>query len=71
MAGQETRITTDATTLEEEYENQRISALPEPLQHLVATHRLDQLEAVPSYIEEQAKDFVQLCTALGIVSERE
>ncbi len=69
MAGQETRITTDAETLEEEYENQRISALPEPLQQLVATHHLDQLEAVPSYVEGQAKDFVAFCNALGIVSE--
>ena len=71
MARQEQPVTNDATTLEEEYENQRISALPEPLQHLVATHHLDQLEATPSYVEGQAQDFVQLCTALGIVSERE
>ncbi len=71
MAGQETRITTDATTLEEEYENQRISALPEPLQHLVATHHLDQLEAVPSYVEGQASDFVQFCNALGVVAQSE
>ncbi len=71
MARQEQPVTSESTTLEEEYEKQRISALAEPLQHLVATHHLDQLEATPSYVEGQAQDFVAFCTALGIVSEAE
>ncbi len=51
------RITEEPETLEEAYERQRIDALPEALQQLVLLHQVDQLEAVPSYFEQQARRF--------------
>jgi hypothetical protein len=53
----EHRITEDEETLEEAYERLRIEALPEELQQLVYLHLLDQFEAVPSYVEQQARRF--------------
>ncbi|HZO72798.1 MAG TPA: hypothetical protein VFB60_11400 [Ktedonobacteraceae bacterium] len=44
-------ITSDDTTLEEEYEIVRFNALPPELQRLAALHVIDQFEAVPSYVE--------------------
>jgi hypothetical protein len=41
---------TDDTTLDDEYEQQRLDALPEELQELAYKHHLDQFEAVPSYV---------------------
>jgi hypothetical protein len=63
------RITNEPETLDEAYEAQRINNLPTALQPLVALHHLDQLEATPSYAEQNAADFVALCNALGIASE--
>ncbi len=56
----------DAETLEEADETSRINALPVPLQHLVLAHHLDQFDAVPSYLQQQASDFIQFCDTLGI-----
>lgn len=44
-------IYTDDTTLDDEYEQQRLNALPESLQELAYLHHLDQFEATPSYVE--------------------
>lgn len=44
-------ITSDDTTLEEEYEIVRLNALPPEMQRLAALHVIDQFESVPSYIE--------------------
>ena len=55
----------------EQYEEARINALPQDLQSLVLLHHTDQLEAVPSYVEGQANDFVGFCDALGIGAEKE
>ncbi len=52
-------ITEEPETIEEAYERQRIDSLPEELQHLVYLHALDQFEAVPSYLEEQARRFAR------------
>ncbi len=62
-------LTEEPTTLEEEYEQQRVDSLPVGQQALVALHHVDQLEATPSYVEGQADDFVQICSALGIASQ--
>ena len=43
------RITEEPLTLDEEYEQQRINAMPEHLQHLALLHHVDQFEATPSY----------------------
>ena len=51
------RMTEDQETLEEAYERLRIEALPEELQRLLYLHTLDQFEAVPSYVEQQARQF--------------
>ena len=48
---------TDDTTLEDEWEIQRMNALEPTEQRLVALHMADQFEAVPSYVENQAADF--------------
>ncbi len=45
------RITEEPLTLDEEYEQQRLNALPESLQRLVLLHHTDQFEAVPSYVQ--------------------
>ncbi len=45
------RITEESLTLDEEYERQRINAMPEPLQCLAVLHHLDQFEAVPPYVD--------------------
>ncbi len=45
------RITEEPLTLDEEYEQQRINAMPEPLQRLAVLHHLDQYEATPSYTD--------------------
>lgn len=44
-------ITSDDTTLEEEYEIVRLNALPPEMLRLAALHVIDQFESVPSYIE--------------------
>jgi hypothetical protein len=62
-------ITDEPETLDEAYEAQRISSLPAALQPLVALHHLDQLEATPSLVEQNAANFVAWCNALGIPSE--
>jgi hypothetical protein len=53
------QFTEELLTLEEEYELQRIEALPEEQQRLVYLHYLDQFEAVPSYLEQQAAQFAR------------
>ena len=55
----EQRITEEPETLEEAYERLRIASLPEALQELVYLHLLDQFEAVPSYVEQQARQFAR------------
>ena len=52
-------ITEEPETLEDAYESLRIESLPEELQYLVYLHHLDQLEAVPSYVESQASRFAR------------
>jgi hypothetical protein len=59
------RMTEEVETLEEAYERQRLESLPEDWQRLVALHHLDQLEAVPSYVEQQARQFAQERTSLS------
>jgi len=51
------RVTEEPETIDEMYERLRIQALPERLQQLVLLHYLDQFQAVPSYIEQQARLF--------------
>lgn len=46
----------DPDTLDEEYEQSRISQLPEALQRLAITHHLDQWEAEPSIVERNAQE---------------
>ena len=46
---------TDDITLEDEYEITRLDALPPALRDLAALHAIDQLEAVPAYIERFRK----------------
>jgi hypothetical protein len=45
------RITEEPLTLDEEYEQQRINAMPEPLQRLALLHHMDQFEATPPYVD--------------------
>jgi hypothetical protein len=52
-------ITEDEETLEEAYERLRIASLSEELQYLLYLHALDQFEAVPSYVEQQARQFAR------------
>ena len=51
------QATEEIETMDEMYERLRIASLPEPLQQLVYQHHLDQFEAVPSYVEQQAHRF--------------
>ena len=51
------RVTEEPETIDEMYERLRIQALPERLQQLVLLHYLDQFQAVPSYVEQQARLF--------------
>ena len=51
------RITEEPETMDEMYQRLRIQALPERLQRLVLLHYLDQFQAVPSYVEQQARQF--------------
>ena len=51
------RVTEEPETMDEMYQRLRIQALPERLQRLVLLHYLDQFQAVPSYLEQQAKQF--------------
>ena len=51
------RVTEEPETIDEMYERLRIQALPERLRQLVLLHYLDQFQAVPSYIEQQARLF--------------
>jgi len=51
------RVTEEPETIDEMYERLRIQALPERLQQLVLLHYLDQFQAVPSYVEHQARLF--------------
>jgi hypothetical protein len=51
------RVTEEPETIDEMYERLRIQALPERLQQLVLLHYLDQFQAVPSYVEQQARRF--------------
>lgn len=50
---------TDDTTLEDEYEQQRIDALTPEQQRLLYLHHLDQFASVPSYVEQQARQFAR------------
>lgn len=50
-------ITEEPETLEEAYERMRIEALSQDQQRLLFLHLLDQFEAVPSYVEQQARRF--------------
>ncbi len=50
-------VTEEPETIDEMYERLRIQALPERLQQLVLLHYLDQFQAVPSYLEQQARRF--------------
>jgi hypothetical protein len=54
---QTVKVTEEPETIDEMYERLRIQALPERLQQLVLLHYLDQFQAVPSYIEQQARRF--------------
>jgi hypothetical protein len=54
----EPKITEDQETLDEAYERQRIESMTPEQQQLVYLHYLDQFEAVPSYLEQQARQFV-------------
>jgi len=51
------RVTEEPETIDEMYQRLRIQALPERLQQLVLLHYLDQFQAVPSYVEQQARLF--------------
>lgn len=53
----EPRITEDQETLEEARERLRIESMTPEQQQLVYLHYLDQFEAVPSYLEQQARQF--------------
>jgi hypothetical protein len=59
MAETKHPITEEPETMEEAYESLRIASLPEELQRLVLLHTLDQFEAVPSYVEQQARKFAR------------
>lgn len=50
-------MTEEQETLEEAYERLRIASLSEEQQYMLYLHTLDQFEAVPSYIEQQAHKF--------------
>ena len=45
------KATTNDITLADEYQIQRLNALPLDLRDLAARHVLDQFEAVPSYLQ--------------------
>lgn len=47
----------DEETLDEMYERLRIESLPPSQQELVLRHHLDQFNAVPSYVAQQAQEF--------------
>jgi len=51
------RVTEEPETMDEMYRRLRIQALPGRLQRLVLLHYLDQFQAVPSYVEQQARRF--------------
>jgi hypothetical protein len=51
------RVTEEPETMDEMYQRLRIRALPERLQRLVLLHYLDQFQAVPSCLEQQARRF--------------
>jgi len=51
------RVTEEPETMDEMYQRLRIQALPERLQQLALLHYLDQFQAVPSYVEQQARRF--------------
>ncbi len=59
------RVTEEPETMDEMYQRLRIQALPGRLQRLVLLHFLDQFQAVPSYVEQQARRFA-LEPILGI-----
>lgn len=66
-----TRITQDdADTLEAAYEASRIASLPPILQPLALAHHLDQWNAGPSLVKQQAADFVALCDSVGIQAQK-
>ena len=52
-------FTEDTETLEEAYEQLRIASLSASEQRLLYLHTLDQFEAVPSYVETQARQFAR------------
>jgi hypothetical protein len=52
-------ITEEPETLDEAYERLRIDSLTPQQQRLVYRHHLDQLQAVPSYVEQQARTFAR------------
>ncbi|HLG75123.1 MAG TPA: hypothetical protein VKX46_01840 [Ktedonobacteraceae bacterium] len=49
------RVTEDEETAEEAAERARIEAMSPEQQQLVLLHYLDQFDAVPSYVENQAR----------------
>jgi hypothetical protein len=52
-------ITDEQEDLEEAYERTRIDSLPLELQSCVAEHHWNALQATRSYVESQARTFVQ------------
>jgi hypothetical protein len=53
----------------DEYEAQRIASLTANLQSIAVAHKVDQFQAEPSMIEDNAQNFVAFCNDLGIVSQ--
>ena len=54
------RLTEDDTqTLEEQYRQGWFGQLTPEQQELAMLHQVDQFEAVPSYLEQQAKQFAE------------
>jgi hypothetical protein len=68
MQEQGRHLTTETETLDEAYERQRIDVLSQPLQRLAVAHQLDQFNAAPSLVQQNATDFIAFCSTLGIRS---
>ena len=49
----------DTQTLEEQYRQGWFGQLTPEQQELAMLHQVDQFEAVPSYVEQQAKQFAK------------
>src|SRR5215472_16481674 len=70
------RMTEEPETMEEQCERLRIQALPESLQRLALLHALDQFEAIPSYVAQQACHFAsssagdRACACTGLMDSQ-